>query len=184
MTFAIILGVILVVSIISWIIGYNSLIKCLNWVEESWAQIDVQLKRRYELIPTLVETVKGYAAHEKETLEKVIELRNQITAPSNDRAEQMEANDQLSGMLENLFALGEDYPELKANENFKALQEELIQTENKIADARQLYNDTVKKYNSRIQSIPTNFVANIHNFNRRDFLETPAAEQENVQVSF
>lgn len=180
----IIAGAILVIIILFWVSSYNTLIKYRNWVEESWAQIDVQLKRRFDLIPNLVETVKGYAKHEQETLAKVVELRNQIVAPNASRQEQMDANNQLTGALRNLFALREDYPDLKANQNFMMLQEELTSTENKIAYARQLYNNTVMKYNTKIQSIPTNIVASVHQFSRRDMLETPAEERENVKVTF
>lgn len=169
---------------IFWIVAYNGLIKYRNWVEESWAQIDVQLKRRYDLIPNLVETVKGYAKHEQETFEKVIQARNQMGATDVSRTNKMKANDALSGMLKNLFALREDYPELKANENFKMLQEELTQTENKIAYSRQLYNTTVMKYNIKIQTVPTNIVASVHNFDKKEMLETKQEERENVKVSF
>jgi LemA protein len=174
-----------VVLVIFWITSYNSLIKFRNWVEESWAQIDVQLKRRYDLIPNLVETVKGHAKHEQETLAKVVELRNQISGDgAKSRKDQMEANDQLTGALKHLFALREAYPDLKANQNFMMLQEELTSTENKIAYARQLYNNTVMKYNTKIQSIPTNIVASLHKFDRREMLEARVEERENVQVKF
>ncbi|OIJ18973.1 hypothetical protein BKP45_14705 [Anaerobacillus alkalidiazotrophicus] len=176
---------IVAVVLLFWVASYNSLVKYRNWVEESWAQIDVQLKRRFDLIPNLVETVKGYAKHEQETLAKVVELRNQISGSGvKSRKDQMEANDQLTGALKHLFALREAYPDLKANQNFMMLQEELTGTENKIAYARQLYNNTVMKYNTKIQSIPTNIVASIHNFDRREMLETRAEERENVQVKF
>src|SRR5690554_2169064 len=177
-------GGILVLLIIFWIGTYNSLVKFRNWVDESWAQIDVQLKRRYDLIPNLVETVKGYAKHEQETLSKVVELRNQLGNANMNRNDQMEVNDQLSGALKNLFALREAYPDLKANENFRMLQEELTQTENKIAYSRQLYNNTVMKYNTKIQSIPTNIVASVHNFHKRDMLAANEEERQNVQVKF
>lgn len=180
----IILIIVIAVFVIAWVSGYNGLIKLRNWVEESWAQIDVQLKRRYDLIPNLVETVKGYAKHEKETLTEVVELRNKMGETNLSRQDTMEVNDQLSGALKSLFALREDYPDLKANENFKMLQEELTQTENKIAYSRQLYNNTVMKYNTKIQSIPTNIIAGIHKFEKRDMLEAKAEERENVSVSF
>lgn len=172
------------VIILLWIVTYNSLVKFRNWVEEAWAQIDVQLKRRYDLIPNLVETVKGYAKHEQETLENVVQARNQIVAPGQSRNEQMESNDILSGALKNLFALREAYPDLKANNNFMMLQEELAATENKVAYARQLYNNTVMKYNTKIQTIPTNIVASLHNFSKRDMLENRQEERENVKVQF
>lgn len=176
------LGVIILLAVI-YFSAYNGLVKYRNWVDEAWAQIDVQLRRRYDLIPNLVETVKGYAKHEEETLAKVVELRNQMGARST-RQEQMEINDQLSGALKNLFALREAYPDLKANENFKMLQEELTQTENKVAYARQLYNNTVMKYNTKIESVPTNVIASLHHFEKRDMLEAREEERENVRVSF
>ncbi|ADH97950.1 LemA family protein [Salisediminibacterium selenitireducens] len=175
---------IVVIFVLAWVSAYNGLIKMRNWVEESWAQIDVQLKRRYDLIPNLVETVKGYAKHEEETLTKVVELRNKMGDSTLSRQDTMEVNDQLSGALKSMFALREAYPDLKANENFKMLQEELTQTENKIAYSRQLYNNTVMKYNTKIESIPTNIIAGIHNFEKRDMLEAKAEERENVRVSF
>ncbi|SES31912.1 LemA family protein [Salipaludibacillus aurantiacus] len=174
----------LAVLVLIWITGYNRLIRYRNWVEEAWAQIDVQLKRRYDLIPNLVETVKGYAKHEKETLAQVVELRNQLGKTNMNRQDQMEVNDQLSGALKNLFALREAYPDLKANQNFQMLQEELTQTENKIAYSRQLYNNTVMKYNTKIQSVPTNILAGIHGFGKRDMLEATNEERQNVQVKF
>jgi len=182
MTLWIVLGVAAVV-VLFWISQYNALVRLRNWIEEAWAQIDVQLKRRYDLIPNLVETVKGYAKHEQQTLEKVIEARNRLLA-AGGRAEQLQANDQLSGALKNLFALSEAYPDLKAHEGFTKLQEQLEGTENKIAAARQLYNRTVMQYNTKIQSFPSNIVASVHGFTRADMLETAAAEREPVRVEF
>ncbi|QGG46381.1 LemA family protein [Heliorestis convoluta] len=167
-----------------WVISYNSLIKYRNWVRESWAQIDVQLRRRYDLIPNLVETVKGYAKHEQETLEKVIKARNLLISPENSPQDKIEANNMITGALRSIFALSEAYPDLKANQNFLRLQEELSGTENKIAYARQLYNNTVMKYNTKIQSIPTNFVATVHGFKEEQLLQIPEAERENVRVQF
>ncbi|QQK77664.1 LemA family protein [Salicibibacter cibarius] len=169
---------------ITWFTSYNRLVKLRNWVEEAWAQIDVQLKRRYDLIPNLVETVKGYAQHEQETLTQVIEARNQMNNPNNSRNEQMAANNQLEGMMNRLFALREAYPDLKANQNFQQLQEELTSTENKIAYSRQLYNSTVRDYNTKIQSVPTNLIAGVHNFIQQEMLETPEEQRENVKVDF
>lgn len=179
----IIIGVGLAV-LLFWIAQYNSLVKLRNWVEEAWAQIDVQLKRRYDLIPNLVETVKGYAKHERETLERVIEARNKLVSGGGGRAEQMQANDILSGTLKTIFALAESYPELKANEAFAKLQEQLEGTENKIAQARQLYNRTVMELNTKIQSFPSNIVANVHGFRRVEMLEASEAERQNVKVQF
>lgn len=182
MTTWIILGAAVIV-VLFWIGQYNSLVRLRNWIEEAWAQIDVQLKRRYDLIPNLVETVKGYARHEQETLQKVIEARNRLMA-GGGRAEQLEANEQLSGALKSLFALQEAYPDLKAHEGFTKLQEQLEGTENKIAAARQLYNRTVMQYNTKIQSFPSNIVASVHGFTRSEMLEAKAAEREAVQVKF
>ncbi|REJ33758.1 MAG: hypothetical protein DIU83_05525 [Bacillota bacterium] len=172
-----------VVVALFWIGQYNALVRLRNWIEEAWAQIDVQLKRRYDLIPNLVETVKGYAKHEQETLQKVIEARNRLLA-GGGRAEQLQANDELSGALKSLFALQEAYPDLKAHEGFSKLQEQLEGTENKIAAARQLYNRTVMQYNTKIQSFPSNIVAGVHGFTRAEMLEAAAAEREAVRVEF
>lgn len=182
MTTWIIIGAVAIVALF-WISQYNALIRLRNWIEEAWAQIDVQLKRRYDLIPNLVETVKGYAKHEQDTLEKVIAARNRLFE-GGGRAGQLEANDQLSGALKSLFALQESYPDLKAHEGFSKLQEQLEGTENKIASARQLYNRTVMQYNTKIQSFPSNLVASVHNFTRSEMLETAEAERENVRVEF
>lgn len=178
----VVLGVGILVAIV-WISAYNSLVKYKNWIEESWAQIDVQLKRRYDLIPNLLETVKGFAKHEKETLEAVIAARNNMVN-GGSREEQMAASDEASQALKSIFVLSEAYPDLKSNQNFVALQEELAGTENKIAYARQLYNTTVMKYNVKIQSIPSNIVASAHGFTKVNMLEAKAEERDNVKVSF
>ena len=149
---------------------YNSLVTKRVRVREAWAQIDVQLKRRYDLIPNLVETVKGYAAHEKETLERVIQARNQAIAAQGVE-QQAEAENFLSGALRQLFALSESYPNLKANENFAQLQEELTSTENRIAFARQHYNDSTAVYNTAKQKFPNNIIAGTFGFKERDFFE-------------
>lgn len=179
----ILLGIVVLV-LVFWIVQYNGMVKLRNWIEEAWAQIDVQLKRRYDLIPNLVETVKGYAKHERETLERVIEARNRLFAGGGDRSQQMEANDALSGALKSLFALQESYPDLKAHEGFAKLQEQLEGTENKIASARQLYNRTVMQYNTKIESFPGNIVAGVHGFKRHSMLEATETERENVKVRF
>lgn len=167
-----------------WIISYNKLVKMRNWVEEGWAQIDVQLKRRYDLIPNLVETVKGYATHEQSTLEKVIEARNKLFAGQLSRSDQMERNDELSSALKSVFALSESYPELKANENFRQLQEELTRTEDKVAFSRQNYNKCVMDYNTATQMFPTSLVASVHKFKPANMLEAKEEERENVKVQF
>ena len=173
-----------VVLVLLWLMGvYNSLVRLRNQLENAWAQIDVQLKRRYDLIPNLVETVKGYAKHERETLEKVIQARN-IAMAAKSVGERAEAEGMLTGTLKTLFAVAEAYPDLKANQNFLALQEELTSTENKISFARQFYNDSVMQYNTRIQTFPTNVVAGMFGFGRREFFEvkeTAAREAPRVQ---
>ncbi|UTR07793.1 LemA family protein [Alkalihalobacillus sp. LMS6] len=183
MTIIILIGIVAIIALV-WIVSYNSLVKHRNWVEESWAQIDVQLKRRYDLIPNLVETVKGYAKHEQETLTQVIEKRNKIAEPNASRNERIEEDAELNGLLRQLFALSESYPELKANEIFLHLQEELSGTENKIAYARQAYNSMVMRYNTKIESFPQNIIASIHSFTRNDMLDIPDEEKEPVQVRF
>lgn len=163
-------------------ITYNSLVKYRNWVKESWSQIDVQLKRRHDLIPNLVNTVKGYATHERETLEKVTEARSQLINGSPQ--ERIEADNQIEGVLKSIFALSEAYPDLKANENFLNLQEELTSTENKVAYSRQLYNKTVADYNIKRESFPTNMIASIFNFIAEEQLIIPEEEREVPTVSF
>jgi len=175
----------LALGVVFWFIGaYNGLVRLRNQLENAWAQIDVQLKRRYDLIPNLVETVKGYAKHERETLENVIQARN-IAMGAKTVGDRAEAENILSGTLKSLFALSEAYPDLKANQNFLKLQEELTSTENKVAFSRQFYNDSVQQLNTSIQMFPTNFVANMFNFTRRDFFEVKEeAVREAPKVSF
>lgn len=179
--------IILIILLILFVIGiiaiYNSLVVKRARVNNGWAQIDVQLKRRYDLIPNLVETVKGYAAHEKEVLEKVAELRSRAMGATSPK-EAAEANNMLTSTLKTLFAVAENYPQLKANENFMKLQEELTATENKIAFARQFYNDVVMDYNATIQKFPQTVIASMFNFAAREFFEAPAEEKEPVRVKF
>ncbi|WP_163652340.1 LemA family protein [Listeria sp. PSOL-1] len=183
-TLIIIIAIVVVLALIYFGL-YNSLVKYRNRVDETWAQIDVQLKRRFDLIPNLVETVKGYATHEKETLTQVIEARNKMMATSkNDRAEQIEADDMLTGALKSVFALGESYPDLKANQSFIELQHELSTTENKVAYSRQLYNTTVMTYNTKIESLPTNIIAKAHGFTKREMLSAKEEERETPKVQF
>lgn len=178
----ILIGVILVIVLA--IVGvYNNLVSLKMRVKNAWAQIDTQLKRRFDLIPNLVETVKGYTKHEQETLEKVIAARNTyVTATSvEDKAA---ANNQLTATLKNLFALSEAYPDLKANENFMQLQTELTGTEDKIAYSRQFYNDTVQMYNTAIMRFPSNIIAGMFNFKEEPFFQISEAEKEPVKVQF
>jgi LemA protein len=173
--------VVLLVIFVIW--QYNSLVKLRNRIENAWAQIDVQLKRRYDLIPNLVETVKGYAAHERATLEAVIQARNQGIQASGPR-EQAQAENVISGALRQLFALSESYPDLKANQNFLNLQEELTGTEGRIAYARQFYNDTVYRYNTKIQTFPGVVFAGPMRFSQREYFEAEGESRGPVQVSF
>ncbi|MDD2711251.1 MAG: LemA family protein [Verrucomicrobiae bacterium] len=163
---------------------YNSLIRLRNQVENAWAQIDVQLKRRIDLIPNLVETVKGYAKHEKETLEKVIQARN-MAISAKSVGERAEAENVLTGALKSLFAVSEAYPDLKANQNFLQLQEEVTSTENKIAFSRQFYNDSAMAFNTRIELFPVNILAGLFHFARKEFFEVKnEADRTAPQVKF
>ncbi|MBM7617203.1 LemA protein [Weissella uvarum] len=173
------------VIIIVWINIYNGLVKARMYTQESWSQIDVQLKRRNDLIPNLLETVKGYARFEKSTLENVVALRNQIAqTPDADHQEKMKLSDKLSSNLKSIFAVAESYPDLKSSAQYTKLMEELTNTENKIAYSRQLFNSSVASYNTKLQTFPTNIVAGIHHFQPAEFLETPAEEKEQPAVSF
>ncbi len=176
---------ILIVVIVIWAIGlYNSLVALRQQVKNAWSQIDVQLKRRYDLIPNLVETVKGYAAHEKETFERVVLARNAAVAAAGVQ-QQAQAENALTGALRQLFALSERYPDLKANQNFLALQEELAGTENRIAFARQHYNDITAQYNTRVQSFPANLIASTLGFKLEEYFEMEdPAQREAPQVKF
>jgi LemA protein len=177
--------IVILALIIIYIFIYNGLITLRNQVDESWAQIDVQIKRRFDLIPNLIETVKGYAQHEQATLTKVIEARNQaMQNQAGDKQALINADNMLTQSLKSLFALKEDYPELKANESFLALQHELATTENKVAYSRQLYNSTVMRYNTKIESVPGNIIAGIHKFHKRDMLTIPDEEKVVPKVQF
>ncbi|HZM32151.1 MAG TPA: LemA family protein [Acidimicrobiales bacterium] len=184
MTIVLIVIVVLVVLLgIYAIASYNGLVSLRNRIENAWAQIDVQLKRRYDLIPNLVETVKGYASHERETLDAVITARNAGINASGP-AEQAQAENAITGALKSLFALSEAYPDLKANQNFSQLQEELTGTEGRIAYARQFYNDTVYRYNTKIQSFPSNVLANAFKFSEREYFQADDESRGPTQVSF
>lgn len=162
---------------------YNTLVVLRQRVKNSWAQIDVQLKRRYDLIPNLVETVKGYAAHEKEVFERVTEARSKAINAQGVEA-QGQAENMLSGALKSLFAVAENYPELKANQNFLKLQDELSATEGKIAYSRQFYNDTVMKFNTAIEVFPQNIIAGFMGFNSIPYFEAGEGEREAVNIKF
>jgi len=176
----------LIILIVLFIAGlYNKLVKMRTLVKNAWSQIDVQLKRRYDLIPNLVETAKGYIKHERETLEAVVKARQMAIDTKGGAAEQAKAENMLSQTLRSLFAVVENYPDLKANQNMLALQEELSSTENKISFARQFYNDSVMKLNIAVQSVPTNIIAGMFNFKNEEFFELEsAAEREAPKVKF
>lgn len=178
-------GLLVLVAIVALavIALYNRLIVLRNRVDNAWSQIDVQLKRRYDLIPNVVETVKGYASHEKDTLERVVQARNMAMAASGVE-QQGQAENMLTGALKSLFALAEAYPDLKANTNFLQLQEELTNTEGKIAYARQFYNDSVMSYNTAIQSFPANVLAGMFGFVQRDYFEIEQSETAVPSVQF
>ena len=176
--------VIVVLIVIAIISMYNGLVSARVKVDNAWSQIDVQLQRRFDLIPNFVETVKGYAAHESETFEKIAQLRTSW-ANAGTVAEKAELDNQLSGALKTIMAVSEGYPELKANQNFSELSEELRNTENKISFSRQFYNDTVTKYNTKIQVFPSNIIAGMFNFTARDLFRAESDEaRKNVKVDF
>ena len=174
----------LVLLLLYVIATYNGLVKLRNRIEAAWAQIDVQLKRRYDLIPNLVETVKGYASHERATLDAVISARNAAMAAPSGSHQQAQAENAISGALRQLFALSEAYPDLKANQNFGQLQEELTSTEDRIAYSRQFFNDSVLKYNSKIQAFPGVILANAMGFKPREYFEADDDSRGPVQVKF
>ncbi len=182
--FVFIILVILIVIIVALIGIYNGLVQSKVKVDNAWSQIDVQLQRRYDLIPNFVETVKGYMTHEKDTLTKVTELRTSW-ANANTVSDKAQIDDQLSTALKTIMAVAESYPELKANQNFSDLSEELRNTENKISFARQFYNDTVTRYNTKLQVFPSNIIAGMFNFSARDLFKTESDEaRKNVKVDF
>jgi len=179
----IILIALVVVVLLYVIVTYNGLVRLRNRIQNAWAQIDVQLRRRYDLIPNLVETVKGYAAHEKGTFQAVTEARaNAINAQG--PAAQAEAENMISGALKSLFAVSEAYPDLKANQNFLSLQEELSGTEGRIAYARQYYNDAVLRLNTKIQSFPSNLLAGTFGFKEHEYFEADDTSRGPVSVQF
>lgn len=184
MTVALVLIGLVVLLLLIWVGMYNRLVALRNRVENAWSQIDVQLKRRHDLIPNLVEVCKGYMKHERAVFESVSNARNQAISATSVQ-EKAAAENVLTGALRQLFAVAEAYPELKANQNMLALQEELTSTENKISFARQFYNDSVMQFNQTIQQVPTNIVANMFNFRERAFFEVEdKAEREPVKVQF
>ena len=179
----IVIAVIVVLIIIYVVSAYNSLIGKRNTVDEAFSTMDVYLKKRYDLVPNFVETVKGYAKHENNTLKEVIEARNKLNSATGIN-EEIDANNQLTGALNRLFALSEAYPDLKANENFISLQNDLKDTEDKISYARQFYNDTVLSYNNLVEMFPSNIVANMFKFTKYEFFKIDEKEKESPKVKF
>ena len=175
--------IVVVLLVLYFISAYNNLVSLRNKVRDQWSQIDVLLKRRTDLIPNLVETVKGYAKHESETLEAVINARNKVVGATN-KADEMAASSELTNALTHLFALSESYPELKANTNFMDLQNNLKDTEDKIAAARQFYNDTVLTYQNKIEMFPSSIVAKMFGFKPEEFFKVSEADKELPKVKF
>ncbi len=179
----IIVLVVVLLLIIYVIATYNRLVGLRNRVRDQWSQIDVELKRRFDLIPNFVNTVKGYAKHESDTLENVIKARNTyLTADSKEK--EMEADGELTSAINKLFALAEAYPDLKANQNFLDLQNQLNETENKISYARKFYNDTALQLNNKIEMFPSNIIAKLFKFTKVEFFKAQEVERENVKVEF
>jgi LemA protein len=177
--------VIIVLAVLFFVFAYNGVIRLRNRVDSAWSQIGVQLERRHDLIPNLVETVKGYAAHERQTLDEVVQARNgAIQAQQAGPAQQAQAENVLTGALRQLFALSENYPDLKANQNFLNLQEELTSTEDRISYARQFYNDSVQKFDTKIQTFPTNLLAGMFNFQKREYFEAEQGATDVPKVQF
>jgi LemA protein len=179
----IIIGITAGILLLGIVAIYNRLVRLRNRTDNAWSQVDVQLKRRYDLIPNLVETVKGYASHERETYEAVVAARAAAQDAGNVE-QQAEAENFLTGALRKLFALAEDYPELRASENFRQLQSELSETETKISVARQIYNDTTLSYNNAVQTVPSNLVAGIFGFDSRAYFEVDSDTRSAPEVSF
>ena len=177
--------VLIVVGVAAWAVGtYNGLIRLRNLVQEAWKQVDVELTRRHDLIPNLVETVKGYASHERETLDAVVRARAAATAPGASVAEQARQEGELSQALGRLLAITEAYPDLKANQNFIALQNELGQTEDRIANGRRYYNATVRELNTKVESVPSNIIAGFGHITKADYFEADQEARSAPQVSF
>jgi LemA protein len=179
-----IVGGIIVLVVFFFIVVYNGLIVKRNRVSNAWSQIDVQLKKRANLVPNLVETVKAYAKHEREVFEKVTKARTEVMKAGDNLKQKAQAENLLTGALKSLFAVAEAYPDLKANENFKLLQEQLEGIESKIAYARQFYNDSVLEYNNAIQTFPNNLIAGLFHFSAKEFFEIEETEKKVPKVSF
>lgn len=183
-TIILIIVIAVIILLVLWYFStYNSLVTLRNRKDDQFSQIDVQLKRRADLIPNLVETVKGYAKHENDTLEEVIRARNDYNTASTNE-DKMKASGEITNALNKLFALSESYPDLKANTNFMSLQNDLKDTEDKISAARQFYNDTVLTYNNKVEMVPSNIVANIAGFKKSEFFQIEESEKEAPKVKF
>ena len=181
----IVIVAVIVLAVLGFVWAYNGVVRLRNRVDSAWSQIGVQLQRRHDLIPNLVETVKGYAAHERQTLEAVVQARNTaVQAQQSGPAQQAQAENVLTGALRQLIAVAEAYPDLKANQNFLNLQEELTSSEDRISYARQFYNDQVQAYDTKIQTFPTNTLAGIFHFQRREFFEAEQGSTEVPKVQF
>jgi LemA protein len=180
-----IIVIVVVVLLVLWVVSiYNGLVRLRNLVQEAWRQIDVELKRRHDLIGNLVETVKGYAAHERGTLEDVMKARSAAMAAGQSPAQQAQSEGLLSAALGRLIAVAEAYPDLKANQNFLALQQELTSTEDRIASARRYYNANVRELNTKVETVPSNFVASLGGIHREEYFEAEGQEREPVRVDF
>ncbi|SDH55078.1 LemA protein [Alteribacillus persepolensis] len=179
--FGAILGIVIIIAIVSWIIGYNSLIKYLNWVEESWAEIDAQLQQRMEIIPSFIDIVQPHVRYEQQTLERIVELRSQLASPNDNRHHQLDINQELSEALEHILSLDE-IPELRKDQAFRSLEKKVNETDAKIQKAVKMYNNTVDKYNTKIQSPPTRFVANIHNFYKRNTINMSGKQNRSIKM--
>jgi LemA protein len=178
-----ILLVIIIIAVVAGVAIYNGLVTLKNRVDEAWSDIDVQLKRRYDLIPNLVNTVKGYATHERELFEKVTQARTAAMGAQTP-GDKEQAENMLSGTLKSLFAVAENYPDLKANQNFLELQKELTDTEDKIQASRRFYNGNVRDFNTKIEVFPSNIVAGMMNYTKREFFQMDEAEKAPVKVEF
>ena len=183
MIWVIVIAAVVVLLLLFLILGYNRLVRLRNRTENAWAQVDVQLRRRYDLIPNLIETVRGYAAHERATFDEVTRART-AAQQAQTVPDQAQAENALTAAIGRLFALAEAYPQLRATENFQQLQQQLSDTESKIAIARQIYNDTVLTYNNTTQTVPTNILAGVFGFQRRDFFEIEEPVREAPRVAF
>jgi len=180
----VLVGVILLVSAVYWIVQYNGLVSLRNYIRESWSDVDTELKRRYDLIPNLVATVKGYAAHEREVLQSVVELRNRCVANTGSPAEQARDETRLVEGLKRLLVVVESYPQLKADQHFLKLQQELVNTENRIQAARRFYNGNVRDYRNKCEAFPSGLVASAFGFQPAEFFSVPPSVQDVPDVDF